>query len=116
MSYADIFILGWNLNATMFVVNLFLAVSVMRSSDMEQVKKEGEVLASLKQQFDTYYPNRRYETLASYFIPFVAFYRIAFKLIEMKMFFSKNEGTKMFDFIVYKYESDIQKAKRWEDN
>jgi hypothetical protein len=116
MSYSDIFILGWNLNAMMFVVNLFLAVSVMRSADMEQVEKEGQVLSALKQQFDTYYPNRKYETLISYLIPFVAFYRIVFKLIEMRMFFFKNKGAKMFDFMVYKYEKDIQKAKSWEEN
>lgn len=111
MSYADILILGWNLNALMFVVNLFLAINVMKSTDMEQVEKESERLSVLKQQFDTYYPNRKYETMLSYLIPFTAFYRISFKLVEMSMFFSKNKGTKMFDFIVYKYQTDIEKAK-----
>ncbi len=111
MSYADILILGWNLNALMFVVNLFLAINVMKSADMEEFEKESERLSVLKQQFDAYYPNRRYETLASYLIPFTAFYRISFKLLEMGLFFSKNRGTKMFDFIVYKYQTDIEKAK-----
>ena len=112
MSYSDIFILGWNLNGMMFVVNLFLAVNVLKSSDVEDLEEESRVLNELKQEFDKYYPNRQYETLISYFIPFTAFYRIVFKIIEMLMFFSKNKGTKMFDFIVYKYQSDIDKVKR----
>ena len=68
MSYADILILGWNLNALMFVVNLFLAINVMKSADMEEFEKESERLSVLKQQFDAYYPNRRYETMVSYII------------------------------------------------
>lgn len=115
MTYTDIIILGWNLNAMMFVVNLFLAFNVMRADDMEKLQKQGELLSKLKQEFDNYYPNRRYETLLSYMIPYTAFYRIVFKLIEMSMFFSKNKGTKMFDFMIYKYEKDIQKAKYYDE-
>jgi hypothetical protein len=111
MSYADILILGWNLNAMMFVVNLFLAINVMKTTDMDEVEKENQKLSFLKQEFDSYYPNRKYETMVSYLIPFTAFYRISFKLLEMSLFFSRNKGTRMFDFIVYKYQTDIEKAK-----
>lgn len=112
MTYTDIFILGWNLNAAMFVVNLFMAINVIKTNNVEDIEKESQALGELKQEFDKYYPNRQYETLLSYAIPFTAFYRILFKLFEMVMFFNKNKGSKMFDFIVYKYQSDIDKAKR----
>ncbi|MEA3353481.1 MAG: hypothetical protein U9Q33_06680 [Campylobacterota bacterium] len=111
MSYSDILILGWNLNAFMFVINLFLAVNIVRSNDPTQLEKESKVLNELSQEMEKYYPNRQVETLISYLIPFTAFYRILFKLIEMNMFFSKNKGTKMFDFVIYKYQKEIQKAK-----
>jgi len=29
----------------------------------------------------------------------------------MSLFFKKNEGTKMYDFMIYKYQSDIDKMK-----
>lgn len=115
MSYADIIILGWNLNALMFVVNLLLALNVMKADDIQKIQEQGELLSKLKQEFDNYYPNRRYETLISYMIPFTAFYRVVFKLLEMVMFFSKNKDTKMFDFMIYKYEKDIQKAKYYDN-
>jgi hypothetical protein len=111
MSYADIFIIGWNLNAMMFVVNLILAVNVVKSNDAAQVSKEHEVLSELKEELDNYYPNKGFETLISYFVPFMAFYRVSWRLFEMKMFFDKNDGTRMYDFMVYKYQRDIQIAK-----
>lgn len=111
MLYADIFIIGWTLNVFMFVLNLFLAVNVLKSNDMAEVSKEHEVLSELKKELDTYYPNKGIETLASYFVPFTAFYRVSWRLFEMRMFFSRNTGTRMYDFMVYKYEKDIQMAK-----
>ncbi|MEA3288791.1 MAG: hypothetical protein U9Q04_01310 [Campylobacterota bacterium] len=111
MNYSDIFILGWNLNAFMFVINLFLAVNIVRSNDPERLEKESELLNKLSSEMEEYYPNRQIETLISYLVPFTAFYRILFKLAEMIMFFNKNRGTKMFDFIIYKYQQDIAKAK-----
>ena len=33
MTYADIFIIGWNLNALMFILNLFLAVNILKSNE-----------------------------------------------------------------------------------
>ena len=111
MNYTDILILGWNLNAMMFVVNLVIAVNIIRTNDVDQFQKESENLRELSTQMEEYYPNKQYETLLSYAIPFTAFYRILFKLIEMVMFFNKNRGTKIYDFIVYKYQNDINKAK-----
>lgn len=112
MNYLDICILGWNLNAMMFVVNLFLAANIVRNGDVDEFQKESELLSDLHQEFEQYYPNRKVETVISYLVPFTAFYRILFKLIEMVLFFNKNKGTKMYDFIVYKYQRDIEKAKR----
>lgn len=112
MTYAEIFILGWNLNAVMFVINLMLAVKVVKSHDITSLHKESEVLSELKNEFDKFYPYRSYETLASYAIPFTAFFRVGWKLIEMNMFFKKNDGTSMFDFMVYKYKADINRAKK----
>ena len=111
MEYSDILILGWNLNAMMFVVNLLIAINIIKTKEIEQFQKEAEMLKGLTQQIEKYYPNKQYETLISYMIPFTAFYRILFKLIEMQMFFTKNKGTKIYDFIVYKYKTDINKAK-----
>jgi hypothetical protein len=37
---------------------------------------------------------------------------MSFRIIEMFSFFSRNKGTSMFDFMVYKYQSDINKAKK----
>jgi len=111
MSYGDIFIIGWNLNALMFVVNLLMAFTILKSSDPMELVKESEQLGLLKEEFDKYYPNRRYETLITYFFPFTAFFRLGFRFFEMSLFFKKNEGTKMYDFMIYKYQSDIDKMK-----
>jgi len=111
MSYFDIFILGWNLNALMFTINLLLAFSVVKGQDIMQFQKEHEKLSQLKEEFDEFYPNRGAETFISYIIPFTAFFRVIWRLIEMTMFFKKNQGAKMFDFMIYKYQTDIQKAK-----
>jgi len=111
MSYGDIFIIGWNLNALMFVVNLLMAFTILKSSDPMDLVKESEQLNILKEEFDKYYPNRRYETLITYFFPFTAFFRLGFRFFEMSLFFKKNEGTKMYDFMIYKYQSDIDKMK-----
>jgi hypothetical protein len=111
MSYEDIFIIGWNLNAFMFIVNLIFAINVIKSNDPIELAKESEMLRELKEEFDNYYPNRRYDTLLTYFIPFTAFYRVIFRIIEMKMFFKKNNGAKMYDFMIYKYQTDINRIK-----
>lgn len=95
----------------MFVVNMLLAIRVIRSKDPEELQEENEQLLRLKEEFDSYYPNRRYETLITYLIPFTAFFRMSFRLIEMLSFFSRNSGTTMYDFMVYKYVSEINRAK-----
>ena len=112
MTYTEIFILGWNLNAFMFVVNLILAIKVISGNNPEELQEQNQVLTELKNEFEKFYPNRGIETLASYLIPFTAFFRVGWRLIEMMSFFNKNQGTKMFHFMVYKYQSDIDKAKR----
>lgn len=112
MSYSEIFILGWNANAFMFVLNLLLAITIIKSNDPDDLQKQNEILGELKEEFDAYYPNRKYETLVTYLVPFTAFFRMSFRFIEMYSFFSRNKGTKMFDFMVYKYTSDINKAKK----
>jgi hypothetical protein len=112
MTYSEIFILGWNANAFMFVVNLLMAISIIKANNSDDLHKQNEVLGKLKEEFDTYYPNKRYETLATYLIPFTAFFKMTFRFIEMFSFFSRNKGTTMFDFMVYKYMSDINKAKK----
>ena len=106
MSYMDICILGWNLNAAMFFVNLILAVNILKSEDLEHFDKQKEILNNLQQEFEQYYPNRRFETVISFIVPFTAFYRILFKLIELYMFLHKNKGAKFYDFVVYKYQTD----------
>jgi hypothetical protein len=111
MEYVDIFILGWNLNALMFVVNLFMATSILKTNQVDDFEKQRSLLDKLQKEFEQYYPNRKTETLVSYLIPFTAFYRVSFRLFEMTLFFSKNKNTKMFDYVVYKYQNDIDKAK-----
>jgi hypothetical protein len=111
MSYEEIFILGWNLNALMFVVNLLLAIRVVRSKGHDDLERESQTLAQLKEEFDQYYPNRKYETMGTYLIPFTAFFRMNFRILEMVMFFVKNKDTSMYDFMVYKYTNDILRAK-----
>ncbi len=111
LNYTDIFILGWNLNALMFVINLMVAMRILNSNDAGVLHKESETLRGLKEEFDKLYPNRKYDVFITYLFPFTAFFRVSFKMIEMKMFFSKNEGTRMYDFMVYKYQTDINRVK-----
>ena len=49
--------------------------------------------------------------MITYVVPFTAFFRMNYKLVEMYFFFQKNTEAKMFDYMVYKYTYDIQKAK-----
>ena len=111
MSYIDIFIIGWNLNVLLFVINLFVAITMAKKADISEMRKDNEVLTQLKDEFDKYYPNRRYEVLVSYLVPFTAFFRTSFRLLEMFLFFNRNKGTRLVDFMIYKYNSDINKAK-----
>ncbi len=111
MSYLDICITGWNLNALMFVVNLFIAVRTISNQDRSKLYEESLILKELKDELEKYYPNRIYSTIISYLVPFTAFFRMSFRLVEMFFFFKKNQNAKMFDYMVYKYEFDIQRAK-----
>ncbi len=111
MSYTDIFMLGWNLNGLMFVINFVIALQVVKTVDISNLRKESETLKTLKQEFDKLLPHRKYDILITYAIPFTAFFRISFRIFEMIMFFNKNNGTKMYDFMVYKYQSDINRVK-----
>ena len=52
MTYSEIFILGWNLNALMFVANFMLAIKVMSNVDKEKLMQESEVLKDLKEQLE----------------------------------------------------------------
>lgn len=111
MEYIEIFIIGWNLNFAMFVINLLVAILTAKRVDVSEMRRDNEVLSELKSEFDKYYPNRRYEVLMSYLIPFTAFFRTSFRLMEMVLFFNRNKGTRLVDFMIYKYSSDIEKAK-----
>ncbi|HIP13120.1 MAG TPA: hypothetical protein EYG97_04295 [Arcobacter sp.] len=112
MSYFEIFVLGWNLNGFVFLVNLLLAFLTVKANDPISLHKQSEVLKELKEEFDILYPNRKYEVMISYILPFTAFFRTSFRFIEMSMFFKANQDTKMYDFMVYKYTEDINKQKR----
>ncbi|WP_072680271.1 hypothetical protein [Arcobacter sp. LA11] len=111
MTYDEIFLLGWNLNLIMFLLNFFLAMRAISAKSKEQLEEENIYLADLKNEFDTYYPYRKYETIVTYMIPFTAFFRMSYRLIEMVSFFNKNDNTTMVDFMIYKYQSDIDLAK-----
>ncbi len=111
MSYEDIFVLGWNLNALMFFINIFVAINVFSSADPQKMQEHSDTLKELNIEFEKYYPNKRWESLLSYAIPFTAFYKILFRFVEMWLFFRKNSGTKIYDFMIYKYQRDIQKAQ-----
>lgn len=111
MSYLDICIIGWNLNAFMFVVNFLIAIRTISSQDRELLAQQSVILKKLKDELEEYYPNRTQSTIISYIVPFTAFFRMGFRLIEMFFFFQKNQQAKMFDYMVYKYSSEINKAK-----
>lgn len=111
MSYEEIFLIGWGLNLCMFILNFYIAFKTMASRSKEQLHEENRVLAQLKEEFDEYYPYRKYETIITYFIPFTAFFRTSYRLFEMKAFFDKNRDCTIFDYMVYKYQSDITLAK-----
>ena len=111
MNYLDICIIGWNLNALMFVINFLMAIRVISTQDRTKLQEESVVLKELKDELEKYYPNRIYSTIISYLVPFTAFFRMSFRLVEMFFFFQKNQEAKMFDYMVYKYTYDIQKAK-----
>jgi predicted component of viral defense system (DUF524 family) len=111
MSYLDICIIGWNFNALMFVVNFLIAIRTISVQDRMKLQEESLVLKELKDELEKYYPYRTYSTLFSYLVPFTAFFRMGFRLVEMVFFFQKNQEAKMFDYMVYKYSYDIQKAR-----
>lgn len=112
MSYTDIFILGWNLNALMFFFNFVISLRLFKSEvDADVIEEKMKVLKELQVEFELYYPNRKMEVLATYMIPFTAFFRTSYRVLEMILFFSKNRTTTLYDFMVYKYYTDIQKAK-----
>ena len=111
MEYGQIFMYGWGLNIVMFLVNLSIALNVIKSTDVTTMTKEHKVLGELKLEIDKYYPNRGYETLLSYFIPFVAFYKVLWRIIEMISFFFIIQNARMFDFMVYRYQKEISVAK-----
>ena len=111
MSYLDICILGWNLNAFMFVVNFLIAIRVISTQDRDKLQEESLVLKELKDELEKYYPNRTLTTLLTYIVPFTASFRMTYKLVEMLFFFQKNKEAKMFDYMVYKYNFDINNAK-----
>ncbi len=111
MSYEEIFILGWKFNAFMLVLNLFIVLKALKSKAAIDLHKENEMLEELKDEFTQYYPYRKYGTLLSYFVPFMAFFKILFRLIEMFSFINRNSDASIFDYMEYKYRCDIQKAK-----
>jgi len=112
MSYEDIFILGWKLNAFMLVLNLFIVLKALRSKGPVDLHKENSSLEELKNEFTHYYPYRKYGTLLSYFTPFMGFFKISFNIVEMFMFMNRNEGTSLFEFMLYRYQRDIDIAKQ----
>ena len=111
MSYLDICIIGWNLNALMFVINFLIAIRVISTGDRSKLQEESLVLKELKEELEKYYPNRIYSTLISFGVPFTAFFRMSYRLLEMYFFFQKNKEARMFDYMVYKYSYDIQRAR-----
>ena len=111
MNYEEILLLGWNLNLIMFFLNFFLAMRAISSKSREQLEEENVYLTELKNEFDKYYPYRKYETMVTYIIPFTAFFRMSYRLIEMRSFFNRNNNTTMVDYMIYKYQSDIELAK-----
>ena len=54
MSYLDICITGWNLNAFMFVVNLLIAVRTVSTQDRSTLYEESLVLKELKEEGYTF--------------------------------------------------------------
>lgn len=111
MTYEEIFILGWNLNLMMFVLNFFLAIRAISTKSKDQLMQENLHLAELKQEFDKYYPYRKYETMMTYIIPFTAFFRMTYRIVEMVSFLNRNDNTTMVDYMIYKYQRDIELAK-----
>mgnify|MGYP003972784911 CR=1 FL=1 len=111
MDYSQILMSGWGLNILMFLANFLLALNMIKFTDTITMNKEHQILGDLKIEIDKYYPNRGYETLISYFIPFAVFYRVLWRIVEMFMFFRRNGNVTVFDFMVYKYEKDISNAK-----
>ena len=111
MSYLDICIMGWNLNALMFVINFLIAIRVISTQDRSKLQEESLVLKELKDELEKYYPTRTLTTMITYVVPFTAFFRMNYKLVEMYFFFQKNTEAKMFDYMVYKYNTDIQRAR-----
>ncbi len=111
MSYEEIFILGWNLNLIMFLLNFGLAFKIMISKTKEELIEDNKILSELKLEFDKYYPYRKYETIVTYLIPFCAFFRMSYRFLEMFAFFNRNQDCTMVDYMIYKYQSDIELAK-----
>ena len=50
MNYLDICIIGWNLNAFMFVINFLMAIRVISTQDRTKLQEESVVLKELKDE------------------------------------------------------------------
>ncbi len=111
MSYEEIFILGWKLNFFMLVLNMLIVFKALKNSGPASLHRENQILDELKNEFTHYYPFRKYATLLSYFVPFMASFKIVFRLFEMYSFVKKNIGATLFDYMEFKYRFDIQRAK-----
>lgn len=111
MSYYEICVIGWSLNVLMFLANLLVALKTFSSTNIENLHEENMILKELKEELDKYYPNKNLTMMLTYFIPFTAFFKTTFKFIEMFFFFQKNTQARMFDYIVYKYTNELNKAK-----
>ncbi len=112
MSYFEIFVIGWSLNFFMFFVNLLVVINTFSGDNMEDMYKENMILKDLKEEIDKYYPNKTLESIISYLIPFTAAFKTLFHFIEMYFFFKKNSQARMFDYVVYKYTSQLDKFKK----
>lgn len=111
MSYFEIFILGWFLNAFMLLVNSILYVKFMNLQKLDLLDEEIEIIYELQSEVNKYYPNKKGETLFSYLLPFTAFFKTLFLIIEMLNFFIKDENKSMYDFLIHKYFKEIERAR-----
>jgi hypothetical protein len=111
VSYSEIIILGWNINGLMFIVNLFIVINSSGSNDPTQMQRQSEKLKELKEEIEDIFPLRKYDIFITYFVPFTALFKVSYRVYEMNLFFKANEGTKLYDFMVYKLEKDISNRK-----
>lgn len=111
MSYFDILTFGWFLNISIFLINFLFKARYMKLENMDILEEERVIVNELKNEVLIHYPNKKQEKILTCLIPFTAFFKTIYSFTDMIIFFLKEKNRSMYDFMVYKYFKEIERAR-----